>query len=195
MPSSKRPFFSKGSKDDSPPPPPVLPGHKKMVPPLAFPPTPYSVSMPHERGSAPPIRSRANSIATMNPDGPPASRFSVASHHSFHRRPPSVRMPTNLTIRRSEQLAVAYVSIDDAETAAIARPILDLLDVIGDYLEGPASEEGSGRVIIGELVDVDRVLKLHTTDIEEAKKALVATRKRKKKRRILGMRKPREFVF
>lgn len=101
-------------------------------------------------------------------------------------------MPSNLTIRRSEQLAVAFVSINDDETAAIAKPLTDLLDVIGDYLDGPGSAEGSGRVIIGELVDVDRLLKLHTSDAEEAKKALVATRKRKYKRRLLGMRKPRK---
>lgn len=100
-------------------------------------------------------------------------------------------MPSNMTARRSEHVAVAIVSIDDDESQSIAKPLFELLDTIGEYLEGPDSEEGAGRVIIGELVDTDRLLKLHTTDAEQGKKERVAAAKRKR-RRLLGTRKPRE---
>jgi hypothetical protein len=101
-------------------------------------------------------------------------------------------MPSNMTVRRSEHVAVAFVSINDEESQAIAKPLTELLDTIGEYLEGPDSEEGAGRVIIGELVDVDRLMKLHTTDIEQGKRERVAAAKRKKGRKLLGARKQRE---
>jgi hypothetical protein len=102
-------------------------------------------------------------------------------------------MPSNMSARRSEHVAVAFVSINDEESQAIANPLAELLDTIGDYLEGPDSEEGAGRVIIRELIDVDRLMQLHTTDAERGKKERVAAAKRKRGRRLIGTRKQREY--
>lgn len=101
-------------------------------------------------------------------------------------------MPSNMTVRRSEHVAVAFVSINDEESQAIAKPLSELLDTISEYLEGPDSDEGVGRLIIGELVDVDRLMKLHTTDAEQGKRERVMAAKRKKGRKLLRTRKQRK---
>jgi hypothetical protein len=103
-------------------------------------------------------------------------------------------MPSNMTVRRNEHVAVAFVSINDEQSQARAKPLTELLNTIGKYLEGPDSKEGTGHVIIGELVDIDRLMKLHTTDAEQGMKERVAASKRKKARRLLGQRKQREFL-
>jgi hypothetical protein len=117
----------------------------------------------------------------------------MTASHSLQRPPPSIRVPSNLTVRRREQVAVAFVSINDEESQGIAKPLNALLNTIAGYLEGPDRDEDAGRVIIEELVDVDRLMKLHTTDAEQGKKERVAAAKRKKGRKIFRQRKQRQW--
>lgn len=81
------------------------------------------------------------------------------------------------------------MSINDAESASIVKPYTDLLETIGTYLESPEATEGDGQMIIRELIDVDRLMKLHLSDVSEDHAATVEAAKRKKARRLLGRRK------
>jgi hypothetical protein len=201
---TKIPFFKPGKQQPS-----NTDKSGKVVPrtisaPLSYPPTPYSVFQ--QCAHCPPQSSHSSlsaggsegtvqqstSIVTIEQARPTPSHAS--SYHSFHRPPPSIRMPSNMTVRRNEHVAVAFVSINDEQSQAIAKPLTELLNTIGKYLEGPDSKEGTGHVIIGELVDIDRLMKLHTTDAEQGMKERVAASKRKKARRLLGQRKQREFL-
>lgn len=116
-------------------------------------------------------------------------RPSVVNHNSFAFEPPTVCLTANIAQPRGKHQGLAIVSISDEESATIVKPYTDLLETIGTYLEGPEAAEGDGQRIIGELIDVDRLMKLHLSDASEGHAASHEAAKRKKARRLLGRRK------
>lgn len=112
---------------------------------------------------------------------------SVASSFAFE--PPTVCLTANITQPRGKHQGLAIVSISDEESATIVKPYTDLLETIGTYLEGPDAADGDGQKIIGELIDVDRLMKLHLSDASEGHAATLEAAKRKKARRLLGRKK------
>ena len=109
--------------------------------------------------------------------------------NSFAFEPPTVCLTANVTQPRGKHQGLAIVSISDEESASIVKPYTDLLETIGTYLEGPEAAEGDGQRIMGELIDVDRLMKLHLSDASEGHAAALEAAKRKKARRLLGRRK------
>ena len=109
--------------------------------------------------------------------------------NSFAFEPPTVCLTANIAQPRGKHQGLAIVSISDEESASIVKPYTDLLETIGTYLEGPEAAEGDGQRIMGELIDVDRLMKLHLSDASEGHAAALEAAKRKKARRLLGRRK------
>ena len=109
--------------------------------------------------------------------------------NSFAFEPPTVCLTANIAQPRGKHQGLAIVSISDEESASIVKPYTDLLETIGTYLEGPEAAEGDGQRIMGELIDVDRLMKLHLSDASEGHAAALDAAKRKKARRLLGRRK------
>lgn len=150
---------------------------------------PTPVRFPHSPQTFTPASGPGQADRHRSSLGASAHQPSVLNHNSFALVPPTVCLTANMTQPRGKHQGLAIVSINDAESASIVKPYTDLLDTIGTYLEGPEATDGDGQMIIRELIDVDRLMKLHLSDASENHAATIEAAKRKKARRLLGRRK------
>ena len=163
------------------------PAHKSSLPtPVRFPHSPQTFTPVSANGQ---VQHRKSSLITTEElhHDPLNHRPSVVNSFAFE--PPTVCLTANIAQPRGKHQGLAIVSISDEESATIVKPYTDLLETIGTYLEGPEAAEGDGQRIIGELIDVDRLMKLHLSDASEGHAASLEAAKRKKARRLLGRRK------
>ena len=163
------------------------PSHKSSLPtPVRFPHSPQTFTPVSANGQ---VQHRKSSLITTEElhHDPLNHRPSVVNSFAFE--PPTVCLTANVTQPRGKHQGLAIVSISDEESASIVKPYADLLETIGTYLEGPEAAEGDGQRIMGELIDVDRLMKLHLSDASEGHAAALDAAKRKKARRLLGRRK------
>lgn len=160
------------------------PAHKSSLPtPVRFPHSPQTFTPVSANGQ---VQHRKSSLITTE-ELPLNHRPSVVNSFAFE--PPTVCLTANIAQPRGKHQGLAIVSISDEESASIVKPYTDLLETIGTYLEGPEAAEGDGQRIMGELIDVDRLMKLHLSDASEGHAAALDAAKRKKARRLLGRRK------
>ena len=163
------------------------PSHKSSLPtPVRFPHSPQTFTPVSANGQ---VQHRKSSLITTEElhHDPLNHRPSVVNSFAFE--PPTVCLTANIAQPRGKHQGLAIVSISDEESASIVKPYTDLLETIGTYLEGPEAAEGDGQRIMGELIDVDRLMKLHLSDASEGHAAALDAAKRKKARRLLGRRK------
>ena len=163
------------------------PAHKSSLPtPVRFPHSPQTFTPVSANGQ---VQHRKSSLITTEElhHDPLNHRPSVVNSFAFE--PPTVCLTANIAQPRGKHQGLAIVSISDEESASIVKPYTDLLETIGTYLEGPEAAEGDGQRIMGELIDVDRLMKLHLSDASEGHAAALDAAKRKKARRLLGRRK------
>ena len=163
------------------------PARKSSLPtPVRFPHSPQTFIPVSANGQ---VQHRKSSLITTEElhHDPLNHRPSVVNSFAFE--PPTVCLTANVTQPRGKHQGLAIVSISDEESASIVKPYTDLLETIGTYLEGPEAAEGDGQRIMGELIDVDRLMKLHLSDASEGHAAALEAAKRKKARRLLGRRK------
>lgn len=163
------------------------PAHKSSLPtPVRFPHSPQTFTPVSANGQ---VQHRKSSLITTEElhHDPLNHRPSVVNSFAFE--PPTVCLTANIAQPRGKHQGLAIVSISDEESASIVKPYTDLLETIGTYLEGPEAAEGDGQRIMGELIDVDRLMKLHLSDASEGHAAALEAAKRKKARRLLGRRK------
>ena len=163
------------------------PARKSSLPtPVRFPHSPQTFTPVSANGQ---VQHRKSSLITTE-----ELHHDPLNHHpsvvnSFAFEPPTVCLTANIAQPRGKHQGLAIVSISDEESASIVKPYTDLLETIGTYLEGPEAAEGDGQRIMGELIDVDRLMKLHLSDASEGHAAALDAAKRKKARRLLGRRK------
>ena len=163
------------------------PARKSSLPtPVRFPHSPQTFTPVSANGQ---VQHRKSSLITTEElhHDPLNHRPSVVNSFAFE--PPTVCLTANIAQPRGKHQGLAIVSISDEESASIVKPYTDLLETIGTYLEGPEAAEGDGQRIMGELIDVDRLMKLHLSDASEGHAAALEAAKRKKARRLLGRRK------
>lgn len=166
------------------------PAHKSSLPtPVRFPHSPQTFTPVSANGQ---VQHRKSCLITT--EATSELHHDTLNHcpsvvNSFAFEPPTVCLTANIAQPRGKHQGLAIVSISDEESASIVKPYTDLLETIGTYLEGPEAAEGDGQRIMGELIDVDRLMKLHLSDASEGHAAALEAAKRKKARRLLGRRK------
>ena len=163
------------------------PARKSSLPtPVRFPHSPQTFTPVSANGQ---VQRRKSSLITTEELHHDPLNHCPSVVNSFAFDPPTVCLTANIAQPRGKHQGLAIVSISDEESASIVKPYTDLLETIGTYLEGPEAAEGDGQRIMGELIDVDRLMKLHLSDASEGHAAALDAAKRKKARRLLGRRK------